>query len=228
MSDFAQRPYSSHELDDEQDIFVDNPDPRCPVVLLLDTSGSMAGQPIRELNAGLEAFKDALSGDPLASRRVEVAIVSFGPVTADVDFITADRFTPPTLSAGGDTPMGRAIEVALDMLSRRKHVYQRQGVSYYRPWVFLITDGGPTDNWTEAARRVREEEAAKRVAFFAVGTDDADFAKLAKISVREPLRLKGLRFADLFVWLSRSLAAVSQSQPGTQVALPPPSGWNTV
>lgn len=207
-------------------IFADNPDPRCPVVLLLDKSGSMSGAPIEHLNEGLRVFQRDVSQDPLASRRVEVAIVSFGPVTSDTDFVTANSFIPPTLRPEGDTPMGRAIIVALDMLTDRKRAYRENGIAYYRPWIFLITDGAPTDQWAEAARRIREEEAAKRIAFFAIGVEGADFNKLAQIAVREPIRLKGLRFTDLFRWLSASLAAVSRSQPGTSVALPPvPRGW---
>ncbi|MFQ3678845.1 MAG: VWA domain-containing protein, partial [Fimbriimonadaceae bacterium] len=159
--------------------------------------------------------------------RVEIGIVSFGPVTQDVDFVTADRFVPPTLVASGDTPTGRAITTALDMLERRKQVYKANGIAYYRPWVFLITDGAPTDSWEAAARRVHEEEAAKRVAFFAVGVAGADFERLARMSPRKPLRLQGLRFRDLFAWLSASLQAVSKSRPGTEVSLSPP-GWAVV
>ena len=107
--------------------------------------------------------------DPLAAKRVEVAIVSFGPVTTDVEFALASEFDPPTLSPGGDTPMGRAVTVALDLLDRRKASYRANGVPYYRPWVFLVTDGAPTDAWRPAAERVHAAEAAKQVAFFAIG-----------------------------------------------------------
>ena len=62
----------------DQAEFADNPEPRCPVVLLLDTSGSMQGAPVQELNGGLRAFSDALKSDRLASLRVEVAVVAFG------------------------------------------------------------------------------------------------------------------------------------------------------
>lgn len=228
MDDFEQKPYLSVAAHEEAALFADNPDPRCPCILLLDRSASMAGQPIAELNNGLQTLRSELLADELAAKRVELAIISFGPVTTDVEFTTVDRFDPPTLSAGSDTPMGRAIEQALDMLAARKTTYKSNGISYYRPWIFLITDGAPTDAWQAAARRIRAEEDGKRVAFFAVGTADANFATLAQISRREPIRLRGLRFSELFKWLSASMAAVSQSQPGTQVALPPPSGWAAV
>ena len=59
--------------------FADNPDPRCPCVLVLDRSGSMTGDRIDELNAGLRQFRDELLADDLAARRVELAVVPFGP-----------------------------------------------------------------------------------------------------------------------------------------------------
>ena len=62
---------------DEAVEFAENPEPRCPCVLLLDTSSSMQGLPIDALNQGLRTFKDELMKDPLASRRVEVAVVTF-------------------------------------------------------------------------------------------------------------------------------------------------------
>src|SRR5580700_8959690 len=86
-------------------IFAENPEPRCPCLLLVDTSSSMAGRPIEELNAGLVAFKDELVADSLAAKRVEVAVVTFGPPLPVVHFQSADTFQPPLLSASGDTPM---------------------------------------------------------------------------------------------------------------------------
>jgi uncharacterized protein YegL len=124
--------------------FAENPEPRCPCVLLLDTSGSMQGDPIKALNQGLQAFKDDLSRDPLASRRVELAVVTFDShVKVVQDFVTADQFQPPRLSAQGATHMGSGIHKALEIIQARKDQYNANGITYYRPWVFMITDGEP-------------------------------------------------------------------------------------
>ncbi|MGH2545199.1 MAG: vWA domain-containing protein [Ardenticatenaceae bacterium] len=230
---------STHELL-EQTEFVENPEPRCPVVLLLDTSGSMNGEPIAELNKGLLEFEHALKGDRLASLRVEAAIITFGGKVGLVDvagagttpsdagdaFVTVDSFHPPTLQAGGDTPMGEAARQGLQLLRKRKEIYKQNGVEYYRPWMFLLSDGHPTDRgWEAAADQVKEEEARKGVMFFAVGVENADLQKLARFSgERQPLKLRGLAFQELFNWLSRSLSSVSHSNPGDMAPLPP-VGW---
>lgn len=220
MSQMDQVPFGASE-------FADNPEPRCPCLLLLDTSASMEGEAIEELNRGLAAFKDELSADSLAMKRVELGIVSFGPVRMLADFHTPDLFHPPLLNASGDTPMGAAIVGGLEMIRQRKDAYKANGISYYRPWIFLITDGAPTDSWDQAAELVRQGEAAKSFSFFAVGVDNADMDVLGRISVRAPLKLAGLRFSELFAWLSSSLSNVSRSRTNQPVSLQPP-GWAQV
>ncbi|MFA5221127.1 MAG: VWA domain-containing protein [Methanoregula sp.] len=208
--------------------FAENPEPRCPCLLLLDTSGSMAGKPIAELNAGLRTFYDELQADSLAIKRVEVALISFGPVRMISDFNTAECFLDPTLEAVGDTPLGEAITQGIDLIKKRKDEYRANGISFYRPWIFLITDGSPTDKWEQAAALVREGEHAKAFAFFAVGVQKADMNILRQISVREPLKLQGLKFREFFQWLSNSMKSASRSNPGDRILLAPPSGWSEI
>jgi uncharacterized protein YegL len=227
----------------DQTEFADNPEPRCPVVLLLDASGSMQGQPMRELNAGLQAFSEAVKADRLASLRVEVAIITFGgrvqaldvrsgdveaiPLDAQRAFVTVDSFQPPTLEASGSTPLGEAVRQGLKLLRERKEIYKQNGMDYFRPWMFVITDSQPTDEWQSAAQQAQEEQARKGVLFFGVGVEGANMQTLAQFSERQPLKLQGLAFGELFQWLSKSLSAVAHSRPGEQAPLPP-VGWAQV
>ena len=206
--------------------FADNPESRCPCVLLLDTSVSMNNNnAIGALNEGIQTFRDELEQDTLASLRIEVAIITFGAgVEVKQDFATVDSFDPPTLIANGpSTPMSQGIQMALDHVESRKQVYRDSGVSYYRPWIFMITDGEPTgetlDMIEDASERLKDAERDKRIAFFAVGVEGANMETLSAIVPRTPLPLKGLAFNELFIWLSASMSQVSRSRTDDEVQL---------
>lgn len=219
----------SRRLEEAVD-FADNSEPRCPCILLLDVSGSMFGAPIKALNDGLHIFRDDLNKDGLTKKRVEVAIVTFESTVKVVqDFVTADQFQPPTLEVGGATYMGAGIDKALDILQARKASYKANAINYYRPWIFMITDGEPSDNEVvnRAAQRIRDEEARKKVAFFAVGVEGVNMTRLSQIVVRPPMKLTGLNFQEMFQWLSASMSGVSHSQLDEQVPLQKP-GWGSV
>ena len=126
--------------------------------------------------------------------------------------------------------MGQAIEYALDLLEDRKETYKNNGIQYYRPWVFLITDGAPTDSWHIAAERVGQAEMQRRLLFFAVGVKGADMHTLRQIAPEErpPVLLHGLDFRAMFQWLSTSMKRVSSSQVGGTMVPLPSVGWGQI
>ncbi len=214
--------------------FIENPENRCPVILLLDTSASMSGEPIKELNQGVKIFKASVLEDNQASLKVEVAIITFNSEISDVSakdgFVTISKFNPQKLQASGGTRMGAAINKALDLLEERKAVYRENDIQYYRPWVFLITDGAPTDFWMDAAKRLKEAEDNNKLLFYSVGVQDADMDTLKEITpnLERAKKLNGLDFQSMFKWLSASVKQVSRGKIGEKIEPPSTSGWETV
>lgn len=223
-----------------------NPEPRCACMLVLDTSSSMSGKPIKELNDGIARFAEELQEDPLARKRTEVAVVTFGStVQVRSPFVEVGAFEPVELQAAGTTPMGAGILLALDELEQRKRIYREMGFEFFRPWLILMTDGAPTDSDAveKALSRLLSWEDKKHVSVFPIGIGDgADMAFLARTSAqRDPLHLKDAQLTDFFVWASVNLGSVASSvghgasddevnrklATGEQVALTaPPRGYD--
>jgi uncharacterized protein YegL len=227
----------------------DNPTPRIACVLLLDTSGSMFGEPIDHLNEGLKKFSEYILEDPVARKSAELLVISFGgQVYEDPNFVEAQHFKPPTLVASGSTPIAQAIVKALDALTQQKALYRREGIEYFRPWLIVMSDGAPTDAQTEvdaAVAALDEAQRRKGVTVFPIGIGpQADMAFLSRLGAEaKPAKRDALHltnFDGFFQWLKESLTAVSNSgQHGSsdtaiaqteslgQNPLPSPAGWAT-
>lgn len=211
------------------DDLIDNPSPRCPCVLVLDTSGSMDGAPIRQLNDGVMQFINSLQKDEVAANSVEVAILTAGGNVREVrQFSTANSLDfNSTFVASGNTPLGEAVNEALDMLEARKEEYKSNGVAYYQPWLVVISDGEPTDYYRDAADRARSMGEQRKLTSLIIGVNNANKETLQLFSNRAALHLDGLKFSEFFEWLSASMSAVSNSGSTTEsVALPPRGDWN--
>lgn len=205
---------------------VNNPTARVPVCLCLDTSGSMEGQPIEELNEGVHLFYEAIKEDETALYSAEISIVTFGGNAECIKDFSSLEIQPeaPKLSAYGMTPMGEAVNMALDLLEKRKEEYKDKGVDYYQPWLILMTDGEPNgdaEELSKAINRTANLVNQKKLTVFPIGIGkDADMEVLAKFSPkRSPLKLQGLKFKEFFAWLSKSVSKTSQSTPGETIKL---------
>lgn len=211
---------------------VDNSEQRTPLILVLDSSGSMGGAPIEQLNAGLKLLEQELKGDVIAAKRVRVLVIEYGQMdraTVLADWCDAMDFTAPQLSANGTTPTGAAVELALQEIEDEKARFRQAGVAYTRPWLFLMSDGHPTDSWEGVAEQCRDSEEKNRVAVFPIAVGDADLRILGAFSrngERGVKKMQGLQFKELFLWLSASMRVVSNSTPGGQVQLPPTDSWS--
>ncbi|MDE6053929.1 MAG: VWA domain-containing protein [Lachnospiraceae bacterium] len=231
---------------------INNPTPRVPICLCLDTSGSMGAvegdcvetgetvyedgrtwnivtggtSRIDELQKGVEAFYEAIREDEMAVYSAEICIVTFdNKATCLVDFANIERQeNVPELHPIGNTAMGEGVNLALDLLERRKQEYKDKGVDYYQPWLVLMTDGEPNGNdgeLTRAINRTVEMVNQKKLTVFPIGIgSEADMSTLNKFSPKRPaLKLQGLKFQEFFAWLSKSVSKTSQSTPGETVKL---------
>lgn len=206
---------------------VNNPTARVPVCLCLDVSGSMFGEPISELNRGVQLFYNAIKDDEVAMYSAEICIVTFGGNDAICleDFASLElQPDPPVLKANGMTPMGEAVNMAVNLLEQRKNEYKDKGVDYYQPWLVLMTDGEPNGNSGELSRAIQRTVDlvnSRKLTIFPIGIgQEADMSTLAKFSPnRAPLKLQGLKFREFFSWLSKSVSKTSQSTPGECVKL---------
>lgn len=210
---------------------IDNPSPRCPVALVLDTSGSMSGEPINQLNAGSQLFIDEVKRDDLARWSVDLAVYTAGgSVNCLLDFCGIEQIAgiAPMMASGG-TPLGAATRLALDRLDARKAEYRQQGVPFYQPWLVIISDGGPTDSWTDAAQRARDLSANRKLVSLPIGVNGADLGVLSQFSSKPAMSLDGLKFREFFLWLSASMARVSASTSSdASIQLPPMDSWGSI
>lgn len=231
---------------------VSNPTPRVPICLCLDTSGSMGAvtgectptgetvfedgkewqvvtggtSRIKELQKGIELFYEAIREDEVAVYSAEICIVEFNDSASCIlDFANIERQNDiPVLKAHGNTAMGEGVNLALDLLEKRKEEYKDKGVDYYQPWLVLMTDGESNGSQSELQRaisRTTDLVNGKKLTIFPIGIgDEAGMNTLQKFSPnRTPLKLQGLKFAEFFTWLSKSVSRTSQNTPGEKIQL---------
>jgi uncharacterized protein YegL len=224
---------SDHFLDEPVDERTD-PTPRLPVSLCLDVSSSMRGVPIKAMNAGLKALYAALAGDPRTKAAAQIGLTAFAREARPVgDFETLGAApSPPDLKvllggpdAGGLAPgtnLGLGVKVAVDRLVSRVKCNRDQGLSAYRPFLVIISDGMPTvGRIEEVAKEVRGLEQRRRLAVMPLGAGpNADLDALSQFAAaRHAVCLEGYRFDLFFHFLYESIVAVSTSRPGDRVRL---------
>jgi uncharacterized protein YegL len=171
-----------------------------------------------------------LKEDIDASSRVQLLIIQASgkdEVKVISEWTDAMNFTAPVMEAGGLTPLGMAMEKALKKIEEQKCVYDSCGITSKRPWIFLISDGEPTDyGWEESAEICRYAQKNKKVVIHAIGTQGANLDKLAKFSLLPPKRLTGLKFTEFFLWLSRSVSCISKAAPNASQYFDDIQDWN--
>lgn len=214
---------------------VTNPSPRVAVALVMDTSGSMEGEPIKALNEGFATFLNEVCNDEAASMSAEVMAITFDEearVVHDFAPVSGYSLRPAPFGANGRTATGPALELAERKLKERCDLYRRQGVAHYAPFLVLMTDGDPVPNrgWKSPALRLQQMANNGELNYLCIGVgDDVNWDTMDEIAGSEPgaQKLQGLKFGAFFRWLSQSLHAVSCAGVGNEdsVRFAPPTSW---
>ncbi|HZG67159.1 MAG TPA: hypothetical protein VEZ12_10475 [Herpetosiphonaceae bacterium] len=212
--------------------FAENTSQRLPCVIVLDGSTSMCGEPIVALNAGLKTLADDLKSDSTARQRVRLLVLRIGEPDVQVvtDWTDAIDFEPPTIVANGATPLGAGVRRALLEIEEQKRQFDDNGIPFNRPWLFIMTDGEPTDpDWEDAAAECCAAEAAGKLTAFCIGVGrGANLGQLARFSSRSPKLLEAAHFKEFFLWLSRSAKVGSQKATSEPTQMAATDDWAVV
>ncbi len=207
-----------------------NYEQKCLCVLVLDVSGSMEGEPIKQLNQGMQSFYQDIIGNSTTANRLEVCLIEFSSnVNVLIEPSLAENFTMPTLVTKGSTALVDGVREAIIKVEERKKWYKQTKQKYYRPWIILMTDGAPDrgQDVNGLAQEIKQGVANKTFFFFSVGVKGAKMDVLQQISSpdMQPAMLEGLKFSDFFKWLSASMTTVTSSKDGDTVSMANPASW---
>lgn len=201
---------------------------RLPVYILLDTSGSMRGEPIHAVNVGLQAMIHALRQDPYALESVYLSLITFDIEAREIFPLTPlDQVRLPEIAApdSGATFLGAALELLIQRMDRDvvRGTPDRKGD--WRPLLFVMTDGSPSDTqcFREMVAEVKRRQFGNVVACAAGPKAKAETLKELTDQVVSLDTTDSAVFAQFFKWVSASVASGGASAGvASPNSLPPP------
>ena len=207
---------------------------RLPVYLLLDCSGSMAGEAIVAVNEGLGMIYRLLMSDPQALETVHMSVIKFSDHADQYALVPIDQFQPPQLSASGTTAMGAALRLLAQSIEQDLILNTPTQHGDFRPLVFLLTDGAPTDNYRDAIQKLKSLRGSYKPTIVALGCGPAvNQAMLHEITNdvfwMQTVSPESIR--AFFKWMSGSIIQTSRAAGNdietTVYATPPPGSYRS-
>jgi len=210
---------------------------RLPVYLLLDTSGSMAGEPIESLKSGVQMLVSALRRDPYALETAYLSIITFNAKAEQVVPLTElTAFLTPSLVATGTTALGDALNVVVEKINEEVAKTTVESKGDWKPMVFIMTDGVPTDDWEKALSNYKSASIGATIACAAGPHAKTEVLKKITDIVVEIEHADSNSISAFFKWVSASISTSSERvDSGGEIDLtksselpPPPPEINLV
>ena len=203
---------------------------RLPVYLLVDVSGSMHGEPIESVKNGLQMLVAALRKDPQALETAYLSVITFGSSAQQISPLTElSTFQLPEITAGGCTVLGEALKLVCKCRDNEVTKTTATTKGDWRPMVFILTDGVPTDDPTEGISEFRARKWGASVCCAAgPGADKNLLDKITPECVVELATADQATLSAFFKWVTASIVSTSKSinESGTSSdsmdQLPPP------
>jgi uncharacterized protein YegL len=202
---------------------------RLPVYLVLDVSGSMSGEAIEAVRNGVRTLVGTLRADPYALETAFLSVIVFDETARQIVPLTElTAFQPPDINAGSTTALGAALSLTKDCIEREVRKTTAEEKGDWKPLVFLMTDGMPTDDWEAGLTAFKATKVGMVIACAAGPHADTDILKRVTEVVVSLDTADSATIGAFFKWVSASISTSSKkvdltkSEASEISQLPPP------
>jgi uncharacterized protein YegL len=202
---------------------------RLPVYLVLDVSGSMHGEPIEAVRNGMQILASTLRTDPYALETAFLSVILFdGQARQAVPLTELVAFQPPNIDAGSTTSLGAALKLTKECIEREVEKTTPESKGDWKPLVFIMTDGQPTDDWKAGLAEFQKAKVGMVIGCAAGPHADTDILKQITENVVSLDTADSSTIGAFFKWVSASISTSSKKVDLTKAdsnelgELPPP------
>jgi uncharacterized protein YegL len=189
----------------------------------------MMGEPIEAVRNGVQLLASTLRSDPYALETAFISVITFDEEAKQVVPLTElTNFQPPTIEAGTTTSLGEALRVTKECIEREVKTTTASARGDWKPLVFIMTDGMPTDDWQAGLAEFQKASTGMVIACGAGSQVDTSILKQITPTVVTLDTADSASIQAFFTWVSASVSATSQkidlekSESFAPGELPPP------